>query len=100
GRHRLAAAGPPGVFLLRRRLRLGEIGDGLGAEQLERVGVAIDWMAAPVEAERLLLEAELLGLGRRRGRRQRRVRRAAGISPLVLAAEQVVLAAVARALHA
>ena len=71
GLHRLAAAGPPGVAGVRHRLRLGEIGDGLGAEQLQRVGVAIDGMAAPVETERLLLEAELLGLRPRRRLGQR-----------------------------
>jgi len=51
-------------------LRIRESGDGFRAEQLQRVGVAIDRMAAPVEAERLLLEGQLLGLGPRRGFRR------------------------------
>ena len=60
------------------RLRLGELGDRLRAELLQRVGVAIDGMAAPVEAERFLLEAELLGLGPRRRLRQRAAAAAVG----------------------
>ena len=62
--------GPPGPQRRRRAARragsLRELAGRPRAELLQRRRVAIDRMAAPVEAERLLLEGELLGLGPRR----------------------------------
>src|SRR5207237_143832 len=60
---RFAALGTPGVAARSGWLRLGEIGDRLCAEIAQRRGVPIDRVAAPVQAERFLLECELLGLG-------------------------------------
>ena len=74
---------------------------GVGARPVRRsrrapnsfsvVGVAIDRMAAPVEAERLLLERELLGLGPRRRVGQRDAPPAPRPSLVADAAEQLRL---------
>ena len=58
-------------------LRGGQLGDAPGAERLQLLGEAIERMAAHVEAERFLLDGELLrlGPGRRVGQRDRRRRR-------------------------
>ena len=61
----------------------------LGAVVTEVVGIAIDRVAAPVEAKRLLLEVQLLGLGPRRHVGKRHRRRPCA---LVRAAEQVEIA--------
>ena len=49
----------------------GELGDALRAERLQLLAEALERMAAHVEAERFLLEGELLRLGPRRRVRQR-----------------------------
>src|SRR4029078_10834993 len=69
--------------------RLREIGDALRPEDLQLLAEALERMAAHVEAERFLLEGELLRPRPRRPLRQRD--RGAGIVAVPAAAEQRVL---------
>src|SRR6185436_16151496 len=93
---RLAPARAPGIVSGRRDRRVGQFRDRSGAERLQRTRVRVDRVAAPVEAEGFLLEAQLLGLGPRRRRRKDQPRQAiAGRRPFRQVPEQPSLAALA-----
>ena len=83
GLDRLAAAGPPAVVARRRDGEVASSPTVFAPNSFERGGVAIDRVAAPVQAERFLLEGELLGLGPRRRVGQRHRRRSGAVASAV-----------------
>ena len=66
---RLRATGSPRVAAAARDRSLSQLGHRARAERGQIVGIAVDWVTAPVETQRLLLEAELIALGPRRRKR-------------------------------